>query len=172
MDISHYGKIEKERGVSIETNASVIFSNRRALWMAGFAFCSMALFLVSPTIGFSLALVLALSISNVVVVNRWKDHYLANSDYYTFSGSVLAAALLWVSILAGNSLAGMVDLGGFTSVVFVESAFSLVLFAVLIVAENVLVAVVQFFVARKQDPAIYVACMLDMKCAGLLGETR
>ena len=172
MDISYHGKFEEEHHVSTEANASVIFSNRRSLWMAGFAFASMALFLVSPTIGFSLVLVLALSVSNVIVVNRWADHYLANSEYYTFSGSVLAAALLWISILASNSLTGMFEIGGFTTAVIIESAFSLVLFAIMIVAENILAAVVQIFVARKHDAAIYVACMLDMKCAGLLGETQ
>jgi len=168
LEILHHGKIEEERSVSEGTNTSVIFSNRRALWMAGFAFSSMALFLVIPTIGFSLLLVLALSISNVVVVNRWTDHYLTNSDYYTFSGSVLAAVLLWVSILAGNYLTGLTNTAG----IILNSALPLVLFAVLIVAENVFAAVMQFFLAKKHDVAIYVACMLDMKCAGLLGETQ
>ena len=168
MDISHHGKFEEEHHVSAGTNASVIFSNRRALWMAGFAFSSMALFLVSPTIGFSLVLVLALSISNVVLVNRWTDHYLANSEYYTFAGSILAAALLWVSILAGSYLTDLTNTAG----IILNSALPLVLFAVLIVVENVFAAVMQFFVARNHDAATYVACMLDMKCAGLLGETQ
>ncbi len=166
MEISHRGKLETH--APVESVASEVFSNRRMLWMAGFASSSIAMFLASPGTGLSLALVVVLSVFLVLFVKNRMEQFLVSPLVGSMVGSALAAVMLWTSVLVGSTAAGLIGVTG----IFLASLISLVSFVALIIAESVLAMVLQFYLAKDHDGASHIASMLDVKFAGLFGEIK
>ncbi len=171
MELSHQAKAELGAKTTLKPVASDMFSGRKALWMAGFALFSTAFFLLSPGIGATLAFSLVISFAHVVFVGRARERFMDSALLCTIAGSMLAAALLWMSLLAGNHGVGLLGFAGASSAPVIASVLSLLSFAVLVVLENAAAMATLFMVSKSHNAATDAACLLDMKCAGLFGET-
>lgn len=147
-----------------------ILSGRRPVWIVAFALFSTGMIVSSPGMAIATALVLGLSVSYMFAANAWPDKLGTGSKVYPLAGALLAAALLWIAILAGANMVAALGLSN--SGIFVASAISLALYVGLIIGEFALAILVQLFISRNRDAAVSAAIVINSKYAGLLGEVR
>jgi len=171
VDLSHQAKTEFSAKNTLKPVASDVFSNRKALWLTGFALSSAGFYLVSPGFVATLVFALAILLAHVVFVARARNTFLDSALFCTIAGSMQAAALLWVSVLVGNAGSGLIGLEGPVAAPLFAVALSVLSFAALVVAENVVAVALLFAVSKSHNAATDAACLIDMKCAGLFGET-
>jgi len=172
LETYHHDRIGNDSLVAGNMSASGMFTNRKLAWIAAFTVFSATLFILSPGIGVALIVALIMSILHVISVDRQVDLHIFNPVFGIFAGSLLAATLLWISVLAGSDLANLFGLSGYGLAVGLASVIGLILYAALTVAESLLAMGLQYLISRNHNAAPRIACQIDSKFAGFFGEIR